>query len=146
MLVHWVQTHSLPEGEAPPLAGQLLDSDQPVSLQGLRGRPVLVHFWSSWCPVCRLMDSSVARLAEGHQVLTVAMQSGDGAEVAAHLRERGLRLPVLVDPSGGLSRAWGLRGVPTSFVVDAAGRIRFREVGYTTEIGLRARLWAASLW
>jgi peroxiredoxin len=76
----------------------------------------------------------------------VAAHSGETAEVAAHLRAEGLSFPVLVDPAGRHAQTWRLRGVPTSFVIDASGRIRFVEVGYTTELGLRARLWAASVW
>jgi peroxiredoxin len=55
----------------------------------------------------------------------------------------GLNFPVLPDPYGELASAWGVAGVPASFVVDGAGRIRFATVGHTTEAGLRARLWAA---
>jgi thioredoxin-related protein len=48
---------------------------------------------------------------------------------------------VINDPDGALAAAWGVRGVPTFFVVDSQGMIRFREVGYTTGLGLRWRLW-----
>ena len=47
------------------------------------------------------------------------------------------------DPEGHLAAAWGVRAVPASFVVDRAGEVRFNEVGYTSELGLRARLWMA---
>lgn len=144
-ILHAVQTHSLPRGEAPPLGGALIGSGRPVELQSLRGRPVLVYFWSSWCAICRLMEGSIAHLAEGHQVLTVAAHSGDAEAVVAYLRGAGLGFPVLADPDGELAQAWGLRGVPTSFIIDAGGKIRFVAMGFTPEIGLRIRLWAASL-
>jgi alkyl hydroperoxide reductase subunit AhpC len=52
-------------------------------------------------------------------------------------------MPIVLDPDGRLARAWGVRSLPTSFVVDREGEIRTVEVGYTTELGLRARLWLA---
>lgn len=137
------QHRDLPRDVAPPLAGRLLDGAS-VSLAGLRGKPVLVHFWASWCPICALEEGSIDAIAADHRVVTVAMQSGDAKEVAAHLRERHLDFPVLNDPDGRYAAAWGVRGVPASFVLGPDGRIRFTEVGYTTETGLRLRLWLAA--
>lgn len=145
LILHGVQTWNLAQGAAPPLGGLLVGGDRHVALQDLRGRPVLVYFWSSGCPICRLMGGSVASLAERHQVLTVAIHSGAAEEVADDLQGAGISFPVLPDPEGEQARAWGLRGVPTSFVIDATGEVRFVAVGFTTEVGLRARLWAASL-
>lgn len=143
-ILHAIQTRSLPRGEAPPLAGSLLGTGAPVDLGQLRSAPVLVHFWAVWCAVCRLEEGSIARIAEDHPVLTVALQSGDTTEVADYLTQAGLVFPVLVDPDGDLGSKWKIRGVPTSFVIDRAGQIRFVETGYTTELGLRLRLWMAS--
>jgi len=63
--------------------------------------------------------------------------------VSQYMRENGLDFPVLLDESGLLSVAWGVRGVPSSFIIDADGQIRHLAVGYTTELGLRFRLWLA---
>jgi thiol:disulfide interchange protein len=79
--VQWWKARPLVTGAAPPLAGVTLDG-QVFDLAGLAGRPVLVHFWASWCPVCGLMDGAVAAIAQDHAVVTVAMQSG-GPERAA---------------------------------------------------------------
>jgi peroxiredoxin len=140
--VQWWQTRDAPSGPAPALTGQLLDG-RLVSLADYRGRPVLVYFWATWCPVCRLSQGSIDALAQDHAVLAVASNSGDAAEIAAFMREEGLSFPVLLDEAGDLGRRWQVRGVPTSFVVDAAGHIAHVAVGYTTGIGLRARLWLA---
>jgi peroxiredoxin len=58
--------------------------------------------------------------------------------------EHGLEMAVLADEDGALARRYGVRGVPTLFVLDGAGRIRFTELGYTTEAGLRLGLWWAA--
>ena len=67
----------------------------------------------------------------------------DSREIAAYLKERDLMLPAIADDDSDISEAWGVRVVPAHFVVDGAGNIRFRVVGYTTTWGLRARLWWA---
>ncbi len=131
-------------GPAPALAGELLDG-KPVALAAFAGRPVLVHFWATWCPICRAEQGSIDALARTAPVITVAMQSGDRAAVARHLRKEALHFPVLNDPDGVLAAQWGVRAVPASFIVDGAGQIRFVEVGYTTGAGLRLRLWLAGL-
>jgi thiol-disulfide isomerase/thioredoxin len=102
-----------------------------------------VHFWATWCPSCRLEHGTIQRLSQEHPVVTVAMQSGDAADVAAYLQERGLSFPVRLDERGEAAARWGVRGVPTTFVVDADGQIRFVTTGFTTDVGLRLRLWLA---
>ena len=140
------QQQDVVSGSAPALAGMLLDGKKHFSLTALNGQPVLVHFWATWCPVCRAEQDSIEALAKEYPTITVAMQSGGAEVVAAHLNKEALSFPVLNDPDGTIAAQWGVRAVPASFVVDGAGRIRFVEVGYTTGIGLRARLWLARVW
>ncbi len=139
----WQQS-GVASGPAPALTGVLLDG-KPVALTAFAGRPVLVHFWATWCPICRAEQGSIEALARDTPVITVAMQSGAHAAVAQHMRNETLSFPVLNDPDGVLATQWGVRAVPASFIVDGAGQIRYVEVGYTTGIGLRLRLWLAGL-
>jgi len=106
-------------------------------------KPVVMDFWATWCPVCRTEEGSINAISKDHQVLSVATTSGEAQEVAAYLKKQGLEFPVIPDESGILGVAWGIRGVPSSFIIDADGRIRHAAVGYTTEPGLRLRLWLA---
>jgi hypothetical protein len=71
------------------------------------------------------------------------MQSGDAARVRTVLERRSLDWLSAVDPDGALARRYGLASVPACIVLDAQGRIRFAEVGYTSELGMRLRLWWA---
>ena len=141
--VRFHQQRTLVEGPAPALRAPLLDGAVFDLAAGSATRPVLVYFWASWCPVCRLEQGSIRALLRDHQVVTVAMQSGGSAEVSGYLREHGLDWPVINDPDGALAARWGVRATPTFFVVDRAQIIRFREVGYTSKPGLRLRLWLA---
>lgn len=142
LVAHGWRARPLAEGPAPPLVGELLGGGR-IDLAQLRGEPVLVHFWATWCPVCRLGDQDIDSIAEDFRVLTVAMQSGGAREVAAHMRAEGLGFPVIIDDYGHMATDWGVSGVPASFVVDPDGQIRFATMGYSTELGLRGRLWAA---
>ena len=143
-LVFWLRAESLASGVAPPLVGNSVTGGA-LDLGALRGKPVLVHFWATWCPVCRLGDKAVAAIAEDFDVITVATQSEGPSEIAAYLRREALSFPVIPDPHGALATRWDIPGIPTSFILDRNGRIRFTTVGYTTEIGLRGRLWVAGL-
>lgn len=137
------QQRDVVSGPAPALTGVLLDG-KPYFLPEKPAQPVLVHFWATWCPVCKAEQGSIQAIADDHpQVITVAMQSGNPDEVARHLREQQLSFPVLNDADGSISAAWGVHAVPASFIIDRDGKIRFVEIGYTTGIGLRLRLWLA---
>lgn len=109
------------------------------------GKPVALHFWAEWCPVCRTEEHSISRLARDADtpVLTIAMQSGDIAAVQRVLVERELAWPTVVDEHGDIARAYRLPGVPSFVVLDAQGRVYSADMGYTTETGMRARLWLA---
>ena len=137
----YFQTRGLPEGIAPPLVGVRTDGSAVKVSAG--DTATLVAFWATWCPVCSAEEDNIVSVAKDHRVVSVAMQSGEAATVTKHLRERGIALPVLVDADGQHAINWGVRGVPTHFVVDGAGNVRFRVVGYATTWGLKARLWWA---
>lgn len=136
------QNRGLPEGPAPALAGERTDG---VTQKLGAGRTAqLVVFWATWCPVCRAEENNIQAVAEDWPVVSVAMQSGDAADVGKYLRDRNIKLPAILDDDGDISIAWRVKVVPAHFIIDPAGNIRFRVVGYTTELGLRARLWWAN--
>ena len=62
------------------------------------------------------------------------------------LDQQKLQLPVINDSDGSLAAAWGVTGVPTSYIVDGEGRIRFTSVGFTLPLTLRMRLWLTEIW
>lgn len=140
--VHLYQTRTTAIGAAPPLSGVGLNGEA-LDLAALRGQTVLVQFWATWCPVCRLQEDSIQAIGQDWPVLSVALEDTPPEVLRAYLRKEGLSFPVLRDIDGTLAARYGVRGTPTSFIVDPAGQIRFTEVGYTTGWGLRLRLWWA---
>jgi peroxiredoxin len=144
-LLHLWQTRNLVEGDAPPLTGQTLSGVR-FELAKQTEWPLLVHFWATWCPVCKLETGGIVSLSQDYPVVTVAMQSGSEKDVRQFLDQEGFQLPVINDSDGSLAAAWGVSGVPTSYVVDQDGRIRFTSVGYTLPLTLRMRLWLTEIW
>ena len=137
----WMQ-RDMVNGTVPEFQGNLLN-DEAYALRGDKRRPLLIHFWASWCPVCELEQDSIQSISEDHAVITIAMQSGEAGEVIAYMQQEKLQFPVINDPEGILAQRFGVRAVPSSFVIDENNNIVFRETGFTTETGLRLRLWLA---
>jgi thiol-disulfide isomerase/thioredoxin len=114
-------------GPTPPLAVTDLDG-RPHALTDYRGKVVLVNFWATWCAPCREELPSLERLRDAlrgrpFEVLAVNVNEGE-SRVRRFLAEVPLRLPVLLDRDGDAQRAWRVRGLPATFLLDAEGSIR----------------------
>lgn len=142
----WQARHT-PRGAAPHFAGQLVDG-QPFDLAAWRGqhpgRAQLLYFWADWCPVCKTTAGNVTGVAQDWPVISIATQSGAPEQVAKAMRDSGYQWSTLADPPGEILRQYGLPGTPAFIIINPAGDIRFVSVGFTSELGLRLRLWWAS--
>jgi len=135
------QQRSLVDGVAPDFSREALDG-QVVQLADYKGKPAMLHFWATWCPMCELEQGGISKIANDWPVVTVAYQSGDKEEVQRYIERNKLEnWTVIVDESGELSQQYGVKGVPTNYILDAESNIRFREVGLSSSWGLRFRLW-----
>ena len=114
-------------------------------LSDYRGRPVLLHFWATWCGVCRQEFGALnaVQADRGDGVLLAVAEDGDAVEpLRRFVTERGLSYPVLRG-SDELSRQWGITVFPTSFYIDREGRIVTHQMGMTTRWSMRFWLWWA---
>ncbi len=122
------------EGDlAPGFKLRSLDSEV-VSLDGFRGRPVILHFWASWCGACRQEFPSLARLQsdfeeEGLAVLAISLDESreEAAAFAASVIKSGM--VVLMDTDGTVADSYQSYAVPETFLIDRDGRIVWRRAG-----------------
>ena len=120
------------DGATPPLA--LADlGGRPLGLAQQRGKVVVVNFWATWCEPCRDEMPSLQRLGRhlaGEPFAILAVNYGESdARVADFVKRFGLDFPVLLDPNQDAPRAWRVRVLPASFIVDRGGRVRYRVIG-----------------
>ena len=141
---NWWKTRDAANGNLSEFSGVLMDGTA-FTIAEFAGKPVLFHFWATWCPICDLQKNNVQSISQDYPVITIASWSEGKAEVKAYMRENQLTFPVMLDSSGELAQTFGLKGVPASFILAPNGEIKFVETGYSTEPGLRLRLWLSTL-
>ena len=136
-IISYMRKPDLNSTQLPQAEVTLLDTS---SYTLKKGKPVVIHFWATWCKVCKLEAQNIETLSKQYEVLTIAVNSGDNANVQAYLKERGLTFKVLNDVEGTWAKQFKVEVFPTTFIYDGAGELRFTEVGYTTTAGLLARM------
>jgi peroxiredoxin len=112
-------------------------------LSDLRGMPVVLNFWATWCAPCRAelpeLQAGSQRLAG--QVAIVGLNQGEiPEEVKAFAEQTGLTLRIPLDEDMTVSRAYAVRSLPTTFFIDRSGVIRDMQIGPLTEATLAQRL------
>jgi len=135
------------EGQAPKLQLQSLNGET-LDLQAMnaQGEPVLIHIWATWCPVCTFSRDGIENIAADHKVISIATQSGDDQQLLDYAAEHKMNTALIVnDLDGAIAKQFGAKGVPADFVIAPNGNIEFVEVGVTSSIGLRLRLWWTGL-
>jgi peroxiredoxin len=105
-----------------------------LRLADYRGKVVFLNFWATWCPPCREEMPAMERLYQrykdkGFVVLAVSMDSEGGPIVVPFVKERGLTFPIGVDPKMALADRYGVRALPSSFLVDRKGNVAALALG-----------------
>lgn len=143
------RTHSLlPTNgsvEAPPLELKTLDG-KAFDLAELKGKRVQLHFWATWCAVCRqefgALNAVHDDLDSDEAMVSIVADGEDPAAIAQFVRENDIRYPVLLG-NGDAVRAYRIEAFPTNYYLDAQGRIRGTDVGMSTRWGMSKRLGCA---
>ncbi len=118
---------------APTFTLPRLSGSGSLSLTGLRGRVVVLNFWASWCTACHREVPTLSKLARDYrpsEVRFVGVDNSDrGGSGLAFARKSGMGYPSVVDRSGNLLNKYGAEGMPTTYVIDRTGHIRYEAIG-----------------
>lgn len=118
---------------APDFALRTLDGSRVVRLSALRGQVVVVNFWASWCAACRVEHPNLLAAWQRYEdqgvvLVGIDFQDQRGAAIA-FMRQMGGDWPVVEDPGGRTSLAYGVYGVPETFFIGRDGMVRFKQIG-----------------
>ncbi len=105
-----------------------------------KNKPIMIHFWATWCPICKLEAPNIDKIAKDYDVITIAVQSGSKKEIQAYLNQRKLHFKVVDDADGFYAKKFNIKVFPTTLIYDKEGALKFSEVGYTTTAGLYSRM------
>ena len=105
----------------------------PVTLARLRGQVVVINFWASWCAECKIEQAALDRAWQQFQdsgVVVIGVNFEDSTSAArSYVRTADVTYPVVEDSASRTALAYGLHGVPETFVVNQSGRIVSRVIG-----------------
>ncbi len=105
-----------------------------------KSKPILIHFWATWCPTCKVEASNIERISQNFQVLSIAV---DSKNVQDYLNANGLTFKTVHDRDGQIAKYFNISVFPTTIIYDNNQEMVVSEVGYTSTCGLWLRmLWA----
>ena len=121
------------KGAQPAPDFELVDVDgDKHRLSDYRGKPLIINFWATWCPPCREEMPSMNRAWRKvkDDVSMLAINVGEDEDtIFIFSADYPIDFPVLLDRSGDVIREWPVKGLPTTFVLDREGNIRYMAVG-----------------
>ena len=127
---------------APAFALKTVGTGETVDIASFRGKPVVLNFWATWCGPCWEEHPVLNETARAHpevQFLGVVFQD-DEAKIQDFLRKRGSAYPTVIDDRGKTAIAYGIGGVPETFIIDAQGTIVAKHDGPITQEQLQSYL------
>lgn len=109
-----------------------------IALRELKGKVVLLNFWATWCPPCKAEMPSMERLhrrykERGFTILAISIDSGGEGTVAEFVKAHGLTFPIGLDPKLAVANLYGIRALPSTFLIDKSGN--------TAAVALGPRDW-----
>ncbi len=127
-------SNSIASEPAPLFAAKNLLSDNTISLSDYTGKVVYLDFWATWCAPCREALPAYDKLrrelgTEQFEIIGVNIDSPTSLAID-YLKQHPVDFPLIADPDGDIAKRYGLRVMPSSFLIDQEGKIVLRKKGY----------------
>ncbi|MET0290552.1 MAG: DsbE family thiol:disulfide interchange protein [Pseudoxanthomonas sp.] len=119
--------------------------DKRMTLADLRGKPFVMNVWGSWCPECRVEHPVIARFSYSKRIRVIGYDLKDAPEDALRWLDQygNPYSDVVADVEGRQALDWGIYGAPETFLVDAAGIVRWKHVGPLSDTLIQQELLPA---
>lgn len=129
-------------GSPPPNFRMVLEDGRHLTLADLRGNPVLINFWATWCGPCRMeMPDIVRHHNEDEDLIVLAVNVQEELDlIEPFAAEFNMNMPIVRDLEGDLRRIYELRGMPTSIFIDRDGNVSAVWAGVLTPNQIREML------
>ena len=104
-----------------------------ITLSDYRGRWVFLHFWASWCGPCRVEIPTITHLSNtftDDQLKIIMVNTAEDEDtIFTFISELSMELPAYMDRDGLVTEKWKPRGLPTTFLIDPDGMVRYQAIG-----------------
>ena len=140
-----MQTIDVSASHSPSVGSRATDftlsslSGETIKLSELKGKPVIINFWATWCGPCLLEMPNIQKLYEKYpdQFEVLAVNAGESERTVQKFVDAvGLTFIILLDVDGEVQQQYWIKGYPTSYFIDKDGIIRFQHIGLLTEAQL----------
>lgn len=109
-----------------------------------KNKTIMIHFWATWCPTCKVEAANIQKISEEYEVLTISIKSGSDSVIEQYMKNNNLNYRVVNDQDGVIADKFGISIFPTTIIYDKNRNTVFSDVGYTSTLGLWLRMWWAS--
>lgn len=110
-----------------------------------QNKPILIHFWTTWCPICKVEAQNIQRVSKEYDVVTIVVGSNNKQTIQEYLEKNNLDFKVVNDADNQLANKFNITVYPTTLVYDRKKNLLFSDVGYTSTLGLFLRMFWANL-
>lgn len=117
--------------------------DENVQLSGYKGKKVMINFWATWCPPCRVeipeLNKFYENKNENEEILAVNLTTTEtnASGIQGFVQDYSMNFPILLDESGTVSQTYMAASIPTSYFIDSNGHVYYKHTGPLTESQVR---------